>query len=141
MKEDILQVLYDLGFRPELVEGMGYEFYYEGNQYLYTPKDDNETFLCICAPVDCVLDITDKDELVELLYDINATAKYVKTYMIDGYICLFYERELMGNEDLPELIQRMIVTLARAYLYTQKVCKRRGKVTKDYLETEKYRLN
>lgn len=111
MKEKILSALRELGFELEEMENFGYGFRYEGINYLYMPNDDDEDFLNISVPA-----IIDKDEIEESAYTMlldktNSTLKYIKANTLGDGLWLFYERELFGNEDLEELLQRMILRL------------------------------
>lgn len=111
MKEKILSALRELGFELEEMENFGYGFRYEGINYLYMPNDDDEDFLNISVPV-----IIEKDEIEESAYTMlidktNSTLKYIKANTLGDGLWLFYERELFGNEDLEELLQRMILRL------------------------------
>lgn len=111
MKEKILNALRELGFELEKMENFGYGFRYEGINYLYMPNDDDEDFLNISVPA-----IIEKDEIEESAYTMlldktNSTLKYIKANTLGDGLWLFYERELFGNEDLEELLQRMILRL------------------------------
>lgn len=111
MKEKILNALRELGFELEEMENFGYGFRYEGINYLYMPNDDDEDFLNISVPA-----IIEKDEIEESAYTMlldktNSTLKYIKANTLGDGLWLFYERELFGNEDLEELLQRMILRL------------------------------
>lgn len=42
IKDKVLEILYQLGFQPELVdENFGYRFEYEGLTVLFTPEDED----------------------------------------------------------------------------------------------------
>lgn len=108
MKEKILEAFKALGFKMEELDEMAFGFSYEGRNFLYIPSDNDEEFLSIALP--CVLEEEDADE--EIFYQIadklNSTLKYVKAYKAFDGISLFYERELIGDEDLKMVIRKMI---------------------------------
>ena len=71
-----------------------------------------------CAPCD-LLDyvIQEMTERIEAMERLNATLKYVKTYKAFGGLTLFYERELMEDEDLKGVIRRMIMHLEAGHFF------------------------
>ncbi len=116
MNERILNTLTAMGFQPEAVEDACYAFHYEGVNFLYLPSDDDD-FLNIAVPA--IWDIDDKNSLVvyKIMDMLNATAKYVKANMYADEMWLFYERELIGDENLEEVITRMIVHLEGTLIF------------------------
>jgi hypothetical protein len=116
MKEKILEVFKALGFEMEFME-IGYGFQYEGKHYLYMPNDDDEDFLNISLPA--VLDINDENNVsfYQLMDKINGTLKYVKVNKLNDSMWLFYERELFGDEDLKQVISRMIFHLEAGFMF------------------------
>lgn len=117
MKEKIFEAFKALGFEMEEVEGMGYSFQYEGKHFLYMYNEEDEEFLNISLP--CVLDYEDYDDatLSKVTEKLNSTLKYVKAYKVNDSIWLFYERELIGDEDLNKLLSRMIIHLEAALMF------------------------
>ncbi len=113
MKEQILEAFKALGFEMEYMEGLGYGFQYEGKNFLYMYNEDDEDFLNIALPG--VLDIENENDLTffQLMDKINATLKYVKANKFGDGMWLFYERELLGGEDLNLVLSRMILHLER----------------------------
>lgn len=110
MKEQVTNILEELGFHTEPVdEYIGFE--YEGLNYLYLYNSQDENFLNISIP--CVMAPDEEDEslLFRIADEINSTLKYVKAYIWDDWLWLFYERELFGDENLEKLLTAMILRL------------------------------
>lgn len=121
MSEEILKVFDELGFKLDAVEGLGYEFSYEGTTLLYLQQADDETFLSIAVPNVCRLDGGDELELYEIMDRVNSSLKYTKSYRLGDSMWIFYERELLGNENLLQLVSTMIVYLDSAHDFAIKV--------------------
>lgn len=119
MKEKILAAFENLGFNLEDNESLGYSFNYEGINYLYMHNEDDEDFLNISVP--CIYDLEEdnKEKYEELKEKINSTLKYVKAYTLGKGLWLFYERDLLGNEDLEVVIRHMILHLAAALMFAR----------------------
>lgn len=119
MKEKILAAFENLGFNLEDNESLGYSFNYEGINYLYMHNEDDEDFLNISVP--CIYDLEEdnKEKYEELKEKINSTLKYVKAYTLGDSLWIFYERDLLGNEDLEEVIRHMILHLAAALMFAR----------------------
>ena len=117
MKEKIFDAFKALGFKLEDLDGTAIGFHYEGRSFLLLPSEEDEEFLNIALP--CVLETDDVDE--ETFNDakerLNSTLKYVKTYKAFGGLTLFYERELIGGEDLKDVIRRMILHLEAGHFF------------------------
>ena len=116
MKEKILAAFENLGFNLEDNESLGFSFNYEGINYLYMYNEDDEDFLNISVPGIYDLEEDNKENYDALKEKINSTLKYVKAYTLGKGLWLFYERDLLGNEDLEEVIRRMILHLAAALM-------------------------
>lgn len=121
MKEKILDTFKALGFEMKELEGFGYSFEYEGRSYLYLPNEDDEDFLSVSLPA-----IWDNDEekdvnFYQVMDKLNGTLKYVKVNKFNGSMWLFYERELLENEDLKRLLSHMIFHLESGYVFFRKV--------------------
>lgn len=116
MKEKIFEAFKALGFKLEDLDGTAYGFHYEGRSLLLLPNEDDE-FLNIALP--CVLEKDDVDEetFTEAMEKLNSTLRYVKAYKAFGGITLFYERELSGDEDLKEVIRRMVYHLEAGHFF------------------------
>lgn len=110
MREKILNAFSELGFVPEDVE-IGYSFKYEGIGMLWLNPKDDEDFLSIGVPCIDKIDEDNADMLHALVEEVNSTLKYVKSYCLDGYVWMFYERELLGEEDLMLCLSHMIMHL------------------------------
>ena len=119
MKEKILAAFENLGFNLEDNESLGYHFYYEGINFLYMYNEDDEDFLNISVPGIYDLEEGNKENYDALKEKINSTLKYVKAYTLDKGLWLFYERDLLGNEDLEEVIRHMILHLAAALMFAR----------------------
>ena len=119
MKEKILAAFENLGFNLEDNESLGFTFNYEGINYLYMYNEDDENFLNISVP--CIYDLEEnnKEKYNALKEKTNSTLKYIKAYTLGGSLWLFYERDLLGNEDLEEVIRRMILHLAAALMFAR----------------------
>ena len=59
-------------------------------------------------------------QICALLEKINSTLKYVKAYMLVNSVWLFYEREILGEEDLMTVISRMILHLEAGLVFARK---------------------
>ena len=117
MKEKIFDAFKALGFKLEDLDGTALGFHYEGRSFLLLPSEEDEEFLNIALP--CVLETDDVDEETfnEAKERLNSTLKYVKTYKAFGGLTLFYERELIGGEDLKDVIRRMILHLEAGHFF------------------------
>lgn len=113
MKEKILNAFKNLGFEMEKMGELGYSFDYEGLHYLWMNNDDEE-FLSITIPA--VFDKSDAEELefYQVIDKLNSTLKYVKVNELSNSMWLFYERELIGEENFEELLPKMILHLEHA---------------------------
>ena len=119
MKEKILAAFENLGFNLEDIESLGFSFNYEGINYLYMYNEDDENFLNISVPSIYDLEKDNKEKNEELKEKINSTLKYVKAYTLGDSLWIFYERDLLGNEDLEEVIRHMILHLAAALMFAR----------------------
>lgn len=111
MKEKILQTLRELGFICEFVDDLGYDFSYESTHYLYLPNDKDEKFLNICIPVIADMDSNNLLASYQMVDKLNHELKYTKAYVVSGKVWLFYERELLENDDLADVLAGMILCL------------------------------
>jgi hypothetical protein len=120
MKEKILEVFAELGFKLEQMDDFGYGFSYEGTNFIFMLNSDDEEFLNICVPG--IYDLEEESPLtfIELMNKINSTLKYIKAYELGKSIWLFYERELFGDEDLMKVISRMILHLEAGLMFSRK---------------------
>ena len=119
MKERILGALTCLGFRLEAVGNSGYIFDNDGIHFYYQCNDDDENFLNIG-----IIGVYDYNEDKELQYcavseKINATMKYVKAYTFINGLGLFYERELLGSDDIETILRHMIHHLEAGLIFAR----------------------
>ena len=119
MKEKILAAFENLGFNLEDNESLGYHFYYEGINFLYMYNEDDEDFLNISVPGIYDLEEDNKEGYNALKEKINSSLKYVKAYTLGDSLWIFYERDLLGNEDPEEVIRHMILHLAAALMFAR----------------------
>lgn len=132
MKEKILETLNNLGFSLTEVGTLDYAFKYEGINFLYMYNEDDEKFLNLSIPGIYDLDKEDIIKYYTLCEKINSTLKYVKAYTFNDNLWLFYERELFENDDLEELLSRMIHELTIALLVVRNtIQKMEGEETTD----------
>lgn len=120
MNEKILNALNSLGFETEKLGQFGYGFDYEGVHYVWIDSDDDE-LLTIAIPG--VLDKEDNSELkfYQLMDKLNSVLKYIKVNEYGDSMWLFYEREIIGDEDLEQILPRMIVHLEQALRHMREV--------------------
>lgn len=124
MKEKILETFSNLGFKlEETDEASVYSFRYEGIYMLYMYNENDEDFLDISLPIIYTIDGNKALQACALMERINSTLKYIKAYIIEDGIWLFYERELFGDEDLETIIPRMIFRLEAALAFANKAAK------------------
>ena len=119
-RQIILDTLKDLGFEVRKTEGFGYSFKYEGRHYVYAPNENDEDFLSIAIPFVEEYNEEDSKAFYQLMDKLNSARKYVKAYMIEDGMWLFYERELYGDENFKALLPRMIVQLDVALHFLRK---------------------
>lgn len=113
MNEKILNALNNLGFETEKLGQFGYGFDYEGIHFVWIDSDDEE-LLTIAIPG--VLDKEDNSELkfYQLMDKLNSVLKYIKVNEYGDSMWLFYERQIIGEEDLEQVLPHMIVHLEQA---------------------------
>lgn len=111
MKEKVLAAFAELGFEMTPMEELGFGFDYENIHMLYLPQANDEDFLNISVPGIYDMEEENPGVFMNLMNRVNSTLKYVKAYAGGESLWLFYERELLGDEDLPKVISRMILHL------------------------------
>lgn len=113
MNEKILNALNNLGFETEKLGQFGYGFDYEGIHFVWIDSDDEE-LLTIAIPG--VLDKGDNSGLrfYQLMDKLNSVLKYIKVNEYGDSMWLFYERQIIGEEDLEQVLPHMIVHLEQA---------------------------
>lgn len=121
MKEKIMEAFAQLGFNLTEVENLGYAFSYEGINYLYLNSDDDEEFLNISVPGIYEVDEENATTYLAVCEKINSLRKYVKAYTFGDSLWIFYERALIGDENLEKVIRHMILHLAAALVFAHDV--------------------
>lgn len=117
----ILDILCQLGFKPELLEdNIGYKFEYEGLNLLLSPEDEESHTVCLMLPG--MFDITDDNRLAALkaMVLLTANMKFVQPIILSDSIWLSYQHFLGSNEPTPEIIEHMIRVLALSYVQFNK---------------------
>jgi hypothetical protein len=113
IKEQILEILYQLGFQPELVdEDFGYRFEYEGLTVLYTPEDEDAHTVHFMIPG--IFDITEDNRVavLEAMVKLIGRMKFVQSVIMSNSVWLNYQHFLSTQEPTPEVIEHMIRVLA-----------------------------
>lgn len=122
-----------LGFKLEEEGSMGYSFTYEGLNLLFLYNENDTNFLSIALPGIYEAEEGKVLQVCVLMEKINSTLKYVKAYLVNDSVWMFYERELIeqreqnttghlnGGEDMEQLISRMILRLEAGMQYARKV--------------------
>ena len=121
MNEKILETFSNLGFKLEKSGDIGYSFGYEGLNLLYILNEGDEEFFSIALP--CICDCNKDNALTAfaLIEKINSSLKYVKANTLADSVWLFYERELISEqEDLMPVIPRMIQHLEAALAFAHR---------------------
>jgi len=120
MKEKIFEAFANLGFKLDGSDDTGYVFDYENLHLIYMYNQNDEDYFCICLPGFYEYEEAKKEQYQALAEKINATLKYVKAYTLGDCMWLFYERELLGSEDLEALIRHMIFHLEAGLRFARK---------------------
>ena len=123
MREKILEAFKALGFEMREVEGLGHGFDYEGRHFLYMDNVEDEDFFSIAIPSLIEKEKMDAVLFLHLQEMLNSKLKYIKAYDIHDSLWLFYERELMGEEDFQTLIRRMVLHLEGSQAYLEHALK------------------
>lgn len=113
IKEKILEILYQLGFLPELVdENFGYRFEYEELTVLYTPEDEDAHTAYFMIPG--IFDISEDNRVVvlEAMVKLAGKVKFVQPVIVSDSVWLNYQHFLGEQEPALEVIEHMIRSLA-----------------------------
>ena len=113
IKDKVLEILYHLGFQPELVdENFGYRFEYEGLTFLYIPEDEDARTVYFMIPG--IFDISEDNRVavLEAMVKLAGRMKFVQPVIISDSVWLNYQHFLGEQEPTPELIEHMIRVLA-----------------------------
>lgn len=119
MRKKILDAFKQLGFKMENLCDSTYGFTYEGRNCLLFLNEKNEEFMSIALPLVAEMDkfgeLTENDVMDKL----NSSVPFIKAYLAFGVITLFYERELIGEENLENVVRRMILGLETGLYFAQ----------------------
>lgn len=118
-KERILEAFRALGFELQAFEEVGYSFQYEGTNFLYIDSGGDEHFLSISIPEILELGEENRTMFYQLMDSVNSKRKYVKAYSFIGKLWLFYERELIEEDHLEEVISHMILHLDATFTFVR----------------------
>ncbi len=113
MEEKILEILYQLGFQPELVdEDFGYRFEYEGLTVLYTTGDDEAQTVDFMIPG--IFDISEDNRVavLEAMVKLAGKVKFVQPVIMSDSVWLNYQHFLGEQEPTAEVIEHIIRVLA-----------------------------
>lgn len=122
MQEKVLEILYQLGFQPELVdETFGYRFEYEGVTILLTPEEEDSHTICLMLPG--IFDITEDNRVavLEAMVKLSGKMKFVQPVIFTDSVWLNYLHFLGEQEPTPELIEHMIRVLAFSMVQFHKI--------------------
>ena len=124
-KENVLEALKELGFKCEYLGEIGYGFSYEGTNYLYMYNPNDENFLQVA--IHRVYELSDGGDemfLYRLMDQVNSSLKYTKAYTVGDSVWLFYEREIIGDEDYTKLLSCIITHLDQALFFALRTIKK-----------------
>lgn len=116
MKDKIYNAFQALGFKLNPLGEHFYRFEYEEITFAWLPNDDDPSFLNLAIP--CILERKDINELTyyQIMDFINSTEMYIKANTYSDGMWLFYERELLGDEeDLENTLSHMILHLEASF--------------------------
>ena len=113
MREKILQSFKNLGFVLEPLddENSAYTYIYEGRKFIFFNSENDPEFIQLGIPA--IIEISEEQRpfvntWIQLL---NLNMKYVKSYISEDGVWIFYERMLTDPEDTDEVLACMIVCL------------------------------
>lgn len=113
VNDKILEILYQLGFQPELVDDrFGYRFEYEGLTVLFTPEDEDARTAFFMLPG--LFDITEDNRVavLEAMAKLAGKMKFVQPVIISDSVWLNYQHFLGEQEPTPEIVEHIIRVLA-----------------------------
>lgn len=113
--EQVLEILYQLGFQPEKVEdSVLYKFEYETWTLLLVPEEDENE--CVRLMLPGIFDITEDNRGValEAMAELCGRLKYIQPVILGDSVWLNYQHYLAENKPTPELIEHMIQSLCYA---------------------------
>lgn len=123
IKDQVIEILYQLGFQPELVdENLGFKFDYEGLTLLFTPEDEDAHTVFFMVPN--IFDVTDDNRIavMEAVVKLAGKMKFVQPTLMSDAVWLNYHHYL-AKEEQPslELIEHMIRVLAASTIQFHKI--------------------
>ena len=121
MREGILEAFAEFGFDVTPIGNVGFEFTYEATKMLCFPDAIDEDFFSICIPRIYELEKDCPMVFMDLINRINSSMKYIKAYPVGAGVWLCYERELLPDEDLLDIIPRIIIHLDAALALARKI--------------------
>jgi len=113
IKDKILEILYQLGFQPELVdENLGYRFEYEGLTLLFTPEDEDAHTAFFMVPN--IFDVSEENRaaVLEAMAQLTEKVKFVQPVILSDSVWLNYQHFLGEQEPTLQVIEHMIRVLA-----------------------------
>lgn len=114
--EKIMHAFQACGFNLKALNENLYAFKFEDVSFLWIVNKDEPCFLTLAIPN--IMEIAEVNELFyyKLMDGINASSMYIKANTYDNGMWLFYERELVDeNENIERILQHMITYLEGAY--------------------------
>lgn len=127
IKDKVLEILYRLGFRPELIdESIGYRFEYEGLTILYSPDEEDAQTVTLVIP--SVFDVTDDNRVaaLEAVAALSSKMKFVQPNIALDSVWLNYQHFLGEHEPTQELIEHMVRVLAVSTVNFHKIINKEG---------------
>ena len=119
MRRKVIETLQELGFLVYQVEDF-LHFEFEGKNFLLYFDDKDNDFLSIILPYlmrDEVCGVGRGDKFANLITMqllVNNNLKYIKAFICGKSLWLSYEHEIYAQEDLEELITKMVWRLFSA---------------------------
>ena len=110
-----------MGFCIEPIDEYKHAFTSEGINYVYVYSDNDDEFLNIVVPA--INDFNEDNALMmyQLMDKINTTLKYVKANVMNDNVWIAYEREMLGDEDMENVLVHMILHLERALNFARRL--------------------
>ncbi len=113
IEEKILEILYQLGFQPELVdENVGYRLDYEGLTILFSPEEEDARIAYFMVPA--IFDVSEENRVavLEAMLKLNGRVKFVQPVILGDSVWLNYHHFLGEQEPTLEVIEHMIRLLS-----------------------------
>lgn len=122
IKDKIIEILYQLGFQPELIdENFGYRFEYEGLTLIFSPEDEDAHTAYFMLPG--VFDISEDNRVavLEAMVKLSGKMKFVQPVIFSDSVWLNYQHFLGEKEPTPEVIEHIIRVLAISTVQFHKI--------------------